>query len=82
MKESNPAYLCNVCIEGQILIYKNNFRISYSVTGGQGNVIQSKYLVRCHLSDSLGSSTIMSFLSEFSRRKSQDAFISLRHACS
>lgn len=82
MKESSPAYLCNVCNEGQILIYKNNFRISYSVTEGQDNVIQSKYLVRRHLSDSLGSSTITSFLSEFSRRKSQDASMSLRHACS
>lgn len=48
MEESSPIYLFNVPIEGNIQV-KTTPRL-LSVTGGQGNAIQSKYLIRQHIS--------------------------------
>lgn len=47
--EISPSYLFNVRIEGHILV-KNDSKIPDSLTRGQTNAIQSKYLVRCHVS--------------------------------
>uniref|UniRef100_A0A3P9B1Y6 Rad60/SUMO-like domain-containing protein n=1 Tax=Maylandia zebra TaxID=106582 RepID=A0A3P9B1Y6_9CICH len=49
MEESSLTYLFNMCVEGHVLV-KHDSKVPHSVTGGQGNAIQSKNLLRYHIS--------------------------------
>lgn len=55
MTEGSPTYLFNVLTECHTLI-KNDLNIPHSVTGGQSKAMQSKRLVRHHVSTILGTS--------------------------
>lgn len=46
MQENTPTCLFNIHIEREILV-----KIPHSVTAGQSNTIQSKYLVGHHVSE-------------------------------